>query len=319
MEPVGFGVLGARSLIATRAVIPALRRAAGCRLVAVASSTGPVPDAVADLDAGGYDALLAHPAVEAVYIPLPNAMHREWVERAAAAGKHVLCEKPLAPTAVEAAAMAATCAEAGVLLAEAWMTPFQPRWAEVMNMARTGVIGDVRHVRAEFTFPLERPAVNQLPWRLTDGGGALLDIGIYCLGPAVELWDAEPATVAASIVRHPSGVDLTTSAWCDWPGGRSASAICSFEMPERQWLELTGTAGRLIVDHEAHTGGLSTVHITRQGPDGVELTVRAEPGDSYEGMVAAFARAVRGEAPWPRPVDRSIALARLFDRILSTS
>ena len=106
MEPVRFGVLGARSFIARAAVVPAIEAAAGATLVAVGSRTGAVPDDLAHLDAGSYEAVLAHPDVEAVYLPLPNGMHADWVGQAAAAGKHVLCEKPLARSAAEAKKMA---------------------------------------------------------------------------------------------------------------------------------------------------------------------------------------------------------------------
>ena len=104
-------------------------------LVAVSSLGGPVPEPWTHLGAGTYDDVIDHPDVDVVYVPLPNGIHREWVERAAQAGKHVLCEKPLAPTAADARAMADACDEAGVLLAEAWMTPFDSRWRRAVDVA----------------------------------------------------------------------------------------------------------------------------------------------------------------------------------------
>jgi predicted dehydrogenase len=294
VEPVGIGILGARSFIAQKAVVPAVQAATGARLVAVAARSGPVPDHLAALDAGSYEAVVNHPDVEAVYLPLPNGMHREWAERAAAAGRHVLCEKPLAPTAADAAAMATACEAAGVLLAEAWMTPFNPAWHDALELAGAGGLGELRSVRGEFTFSIPAGREADYRWDPAQGGGALLDVGIYALGPAVTLWGAEPATVAASATRTARGVDLTTEVWLGWDGGRSATAICSFELPDRQRLELAGTGGRLVLEDVPHTGAGIT---------------------AYLGMVEAFAAAVRGVRPWPRPAAWSVALAALLDRI----
>ncbi|MEO1062406.1 MAG: Gfo/Idh/MocA family oxidoreductase [Actinomycetota bacterium] len=313
MQPVRFGVLGARSFIFRAAVQGALAEADAAELTAVAAATGPVPDDLRHLDAGSYDAVIDHPDVEAVYLPLPNGAHRYWTERAAAAGKHVLCEKPLAPTADAAAAMAAACTESGVLLAEAWMTPFQRRWRQSIGLARNGALGDVRHVRTEFTFPL--PAGENYRWDPADGGGALLDVGIYALGPAVTLWGPDPDHVAATVARSERGVDLTTSIEVGWEDGRSASALCSFELPERQLLEVAGTAGRLVLDGDAHTGGMRATEIVLYDDDGEQHTMTTDGGAPYRGMVEAFGRAVRGAEPWPRPVAEALHLARLLDRI----
>jgi predicted dehydrogenase len=309
------GILGGRSWIANQAVIPAIQAAEGCTLVAVAASTGPVPDHLAHLDVGSYDAVLDSPDVEAVYVPLPNGLHGPWVARAAAAGKHVLCEKPLGLDAADAAAMAEACAAAGVLLAEAWMTPFGARWAEVVALAAAGELGEVRHVRSEFTFTVGPEQAANYRWDPAQGGGALLDVGIYALGAAVALWGPDPVAVAASVVPSPSGVDATTSTWCDWGEGRTASALVSFELPDRQHLEIVGTAGRVVVGSPAFTGGAAATHYEHERSDGQVEVVTVEGNDPYRGMVEAFARAVRGVEPWPRPVEESVGLARLIDRI----
>lgn len=315
MGPVGFGVLGARSYVATRAVIPAIRASDQAALVAVASRGGPVPDALGPFDAGSYEAVVAHPAVEAVYLPLPNGLHREWVERAASAGKHVLCEKPLAPCARDAEAMFAAADGAGILLAEAWMTPFQVRWRRALDMAAGGELGEVRQVRAEFTFTIGAERAADYRWDPAQGGGALLDVGIYCLGPAIELWGAEPPELSVSRRRAATGVDVTTSVRAAWDDGRMASSLVSFELPERQLLEIAGTAGRLSIDDRAHSGGPGATATELVRPDGTRETLESPDDDPYERMVSAFARAVRGIAPWPRPAAEVIALLRLLDRI----
>ncbi len=158
--PIGWGVIGATSQVAQKAVLPAIVASPWARLVAVASTHA------ADVGGAGfgavrayraYAALLDDPEVEAVYVPLPNSLHREWVERAAAAGKHVLCEKPLAPTPADAEAMAAACAAAGVTLLEAYMTPFHPRAMAIETLVASGRLGGLRFARAAFTGVLDRP------------------------------------------------------------------------------------------------------------------------------------------------------------------
>jgi D-xylose 1-dehydrogenase (NADP+, D-xylono-1,5-lactone-forming) len=136
-------------------------------------------------------------------------MHVEWVARAAAAGKHVLCEKPLALDADEARAMSEVCAAAGVLVAEAWMTPFDPRWRATFGLVDDGLIGDVTRIEARFTFTIGPEHADNFRWSPSLGGGALLDVGIYCLGGAVRLWGADPETIVSTRVMAPSGVDAT--------------------------------------------------------------------------------------------------------------
>jgi len=313
--PLRLGILGARSWIARQAVIPAIDASARCALVAVAAAGGPVPDRIAHLDVGGYDDVLAHPEVEAVYLPLANGLHRTWVERAAAAGKHVLCEKPLGVDGDDASAMAEACERAGVLLAEAWMTPFGTRWGEVATRVAHGEIGEPRHIRGEFTFRLAPDQATNYRWDPRQGGGALLDVGIYALGLAVHLWGAEPTRLAAAGQLSPTGVDATTSIWCAWGAGRSASALVSFELPERQRLEVAGTAGRFVVDGPAFTGGAGATDYRLIHLDGRTEPRTAPANNPYLAMVEAFSDAVRGARPWPRPAGDVVALARLLDRL----
>jgi len=136
-SPVRFGVIGARSMVATKAVMPAIDASERAQLTSVSSLGGPVPERWEHLGAGLYDDVIDHPDVEVVYIPLPNGLHLEWVERAIAAGKHVMCEKPITPTAADAQRLADSAERAGVLLAEAWMTPFDARWRRAMSSPRS--------------------------------------------------------------------------------------------------------------------------------------------------------------------------------------
>jgi len=277
--------------VATQAVIPAILASPRTTLVAVASRGGPVPDNLRAFDAGTYEAVIDHPAVEVVYVPLPNGLHRAWVERVVEAGKHALCEKPLAPGAPDVEAMLGAAERAGMRLAEAWPTPFQARWRRALDLASSGALGDVRHVRAEFTFPLAPGPVANYRWDRRQGGGALLDVGPYCLG-----------TIAAL-----------------WGDGRTASALVSFELPERQLLELVGTAGRLVIDDRAFTGGAGATSMELARPDGSVETLVSPDVDPYQRMVSAFAGAVRGLEPWPRPAADVLALYRLLDRVAAST
>jgi predicted dehydrogenase len=314
---MGVGVIGARSMVATRAVMPAIDASELTRLVAVSALGGPVPEPWDHLAVGSYDDVLGHPDVEAVYIPLPNGMHREWVERAADAGKHVLCEKPIAPTADDAASMAAACDAAGVLLAEAWMTPFDARWRAALDVARSGELGAVLDLDSSFTFTIGPDAHDNYRWSPEQGGGALLDVGIYCLGPIVELWGAEPEAIDATALWHTTGVDARTEATLSWADGREARIRCSFVDPEEQRIEVVGEAASMVIDGDAHTGGDRATSFLVAGADGRISTTTVEASDPYLGMVEAFARAVRGDEPWPRPMTSTIELLNLIERIAS--
>jgi predicted dehydrogenase len=312
---VGIGVLGARSMVATRAVMPAVDTSELTRLVAVSSLGGPVPEPWDHLAADTYDDVLAHPDVDAVYIPLPNGLHRDWAIRAADAGKHVLCEKPLAPSLADAASMSAACDAAGVLLAEAWMTPFDTRWRTAIDAARDGQLGTVLDIDSSFTFTIGADAHDNYRWSVEQGGGALLDVGIYCLGPIVELWGAEPDAVDATALWHTTGVDARTEATMSWSDGREARLRCSFVDPEEQRIEIVGDAASMIIDGDAHTGGERAGSFVVVAADGRVSTTRVDSCDPYLAMVEAFARAVRGDRPWPRPMTSTLELLSLLERI----
>lgn len=312
---VGFGVIGAGSMVAQRAVLPALDVSDSAHLVAMCSLRGSSAERWADRAVPSYDDVIEHPDVEVVYVPLPNAMHGEWVARAAAAGKHVLCEKPLARDADEARAMSAVCDAAGVMLAEAWMTPFDPRWRATFDLVDDGLIGDVTQIEARFTFTIGSDRADNYRWSSALGGGALLDVGIYCLGGAVRLWGADPEAIVSTRVEAPTGVDATSDARLTWPGGRTALIRCSFVEAEQQLLRVTGERGALQLDGQAHTGGVAATAIRHTAADGVEHVIAVEGGDPYRAMIDAFAASVRGDVLWPRPVEDSARMLALLDRI----
>jgi predicted dehydrogenase len=234
-----------------------------------------------------YDAVLEDPAVEAVYIPLVNSLHREWTLRALRAGKHVLCEKPLALNAAEAEEMAAAAEAAGRLLMEALMYRFHPRMRELAESVTAA-----RHVHAVFGFSLDAPGNYRLDPQL--GGGALLDVGSYTVSAARWLL-GEPREVHAVARRGPSGVDTTVSALLGFAGGAQATLLASFETPEVQ--ELVVVTGDRVVRLEQ------------------PFTAWRDPADPYQLMVEAFAAAALDGGPAPLPAADSIANLRVLDRI----
>jgi len=312
-------VIGATSQVAQKAVLPAIVANPGARLVAVAS------ESAADGGRGRfravrayrtYAALLDDPEVDAVYVPLPNGLHRQWVERAAAAGKHVLCEKPLAPTAADAEAMGAACAKAGVALLEAYMTPFHPRAGAIETLIASGRLGALRFARAAFTGALDRPDDHR--WRPELGGGSLLDVGIYCVAPLLAAAGRLPARVEAAASLAKSGVDASFSGWLDFGDGFTATIECSFDAPERQSLEIVGTEAAVLVDR-AHTPGHEDVAFTLRHRDGRVEAMVAGGGDPYRGMIEHFQAVVRGEVEPRRSCADSVALLTVLERLREAS
>lgn len=317
MTSVGIGVLGGGSFVATKAVLPAIDAADGVHLAAIASRSGPVDPRWASRSVPDYDDVLAHPDVDAVYLPLPNGLHEEWTVKSALAGRHVLCEKPLAPTSRAAARMADACRTHGVLLAEAWMTPFDARWQRVVADLDTGVIGTPNHVTARFTFAIGAEAHANYRWSPDQGGGALLDVGIYVLGLPVTLWGPDVAEVVVSErVVTDDGVDARTHAELTWATGTRAEIRCSFVDPEAQRFAVTGTSGVITVDGDAFTGGDAAIEhrvSAHAGPN--DRPVSGPANDPYRAMVEAFGRAVRGDTVWPRPAEESEHMLALIERI----
>jgi xylose dehydrogenase (NAD/NADP) len=267
-----------------------------------------------------YRDLLHDTEVDAVYIPLPNELHLAWVTAAADAGKHVLCEKPLALDARQAEAMVEHCRNRGVLLMEAFMWRHQPRTLELRKMAREGAIGELRLIRSSFSFPIE-PG----DWRLnpTRGGGALWDVGCYGVSTARLFAGAEPDRCQAAAHFGPTGVDLTLTALLEFPGDVLATIDCSFEQPFRCRYELVGTKGVIDVPDaylppnvkpSAVLGSIGAAPDSGAGPDRVQ-TLEFDATDQYAAMVDTFGRSVaagRLEAPAEDGRNQMIVLDRLL-------
>jgi len=284
-------VLGAAS-IADTDVMPAISASSNGRLVAIASRDPKRAREFASRHAvpvvcPTYEALLREPEVDAVYIPLHHSAHKEWALHAAAAGKHVLCEKPLAMNAADAEEMGAGAERAGVLLMEAFMYRFHPRPRDFVAGLR-----DPMFVNATFGFTLDDPENFRLRREL--GGGALLDVGCYTV--SVARWIlGEPVGMDASahLADGPEGVDMTVSAFLRFGSGATASVWASFEGPEEQELTV----------------------VTKTGRQRLERPFSSMEPNPYQLMVESFAKSALGGYPVELPVADSVANMRVLDRI----
>jgi predicted dehydrogenase len=325
-EPVRWGVLGCAN-IALQKVIPAMQQSSHCSIAAIASRDGGRAAAAAEALGipaayGSYEELLADPAIEAVYLPLPNHLHREWTLRAAAAGKHVLCEKPLAVTASDAAEMVAGCRDAGVLLMEAFMYRLHPLWRRVHALVSEGAIGELLAVQGWFSYHNVDPGNIR---NVADyGGGALLDIGCYPVNVARWLFDSEPTAVSAAVRRDPAfGTDVLTSALLDF-GGRHATFTCSTQLEPDQRVHLLGSAGRLLVEIPFNIPPDRPTRIVRAaGGDppvapGIEV-IEIPAADQYTAQGEAFSAAVREGTPVPTPPEDAVANLQVIEQIFTAA
>lgn len=238
---------------------------------------------------GSYEALLDDPDVDAVYIPLPNALHIEWAERALRAGKHVLCEKPMSRDAAQVAAAFDVADEQDRVLMEAFMFRHHPQIHRLAALVDEGAVGPVRLIRASFGFPLTDPADVRLSAELD--GGALMDVGCYCVS-AARLLAGEPTEVTAQLQPGGGGVDVQLVGTLQFAGGELALFDCSLVSAARDELEVVGEAGSLFLDDPWH--GRRPV-IERRSADGVQEITNPQ-ADAYRLQVENFAAAVRGEA-----------------------
>jgi len=316
MTTLRWGILSTAN-IGTEKVIPGIQGAARCDVVAIGSRDGQVARTVADRLGierahGSYEALLADPDVDAVYIPVPNHLHAEWTIAAARAGKHVLCEKPLAMTAADAERMAEVCAAEGVKLMEAFMYRQHPSWVAVRDLVASGRIGRLVAVQSWFSYYNDDPAnIRNIQ---AVGGGALYDVGCYNVNLSRMLFGAEPTHISATIARDPVlGVDTTTSAILEFDAG-VATFTCSTRAETDQRVHVYGTEGRISIgipfnippDRPTH------VYVTAGGDPPVAPateTLTFDTADPYTVQAERFAAAILDGTPVP--VDPSDAVANL--------
>jgi predicted dehydrogenase len=326
MTTLRWGILSTAGIAAEK-TIPGIRRAARCEGVAIGSRDVVRAQAVADRHGiprvhGSYEALLADPDVDAVYVPLPNHLHAEWTIAAARAGKHVLCEKPLAMTAADAERMIEACRAEGVTLMEAFMYRLHPSWVAVRELVAAGRIGRLTAVTSWFSYYNDDPA--NIRNIREFGGGALFDIGCYSVNLSRMLFGCEPGRIEASIVRDPaSGVDVLTSGLLEFPGG-VATFTCSTRAEPDQQVHVYGTAGRISVgipfnippDRPTH------VFVTAGGDSPVAPateTLTFDPADPYTVEAEAFAATILDGEPLPTPPGDAVANLRVIERLFAAA
>ena len=324
MTDLRWGILSTAD-IARRKVIPGIQKAARCDVVAIASRDGlHAREVAAELGIltahGSYEALLADPNVDAVYIPLPNHLHAEWTIAAARAGKHVLCEKPLALTAAEAERMVNVCANEGVHLMEAFMYRHHPSWLEAKRIVDSGRIGPLRSVQSWFSYYNDDP--RNIRNQAEAGGGALYDIGCYSINLSRMLFDAEPIRVSAAIQRDPAtGVDVLASALLEFPTG-TATFTCATRVEPDQRVHVYGTKGRISIEipFNIPPDRPTRVFVTAGGDPPVAPateTLTFDTADPYTVEGERFASAILDGLPTPTPPEDAVANLRVIEAIFA--
>jgi len=325
IEPVRWGILGAANIAINR-VIPGMR---GSRLaIPVAIASRELGKAQSAADAlgiprayGSYEQLIDDPDVEAIYNPLPNHLHVPWSIRAAQAGKHVLCEKPIALSADEARTLLAARDANGVQIAEAFMVRTHPQWHEVERLITSGRIGTMRLITGHFSYYRRDPA--DIRSKRTWGGGALMDIGCYPIFIARWMFGAEPDAVVAMIDRDPElNVDRLTSAMMRFPTGQ-ATFTCAGQLGAYQRVQIFGERGRIEVEipFNAHPDRPSRIFVDDGSQLGGASAVAIETPavDQYTLQTDRFSEAVRGVGSVPVSLETAIGNMEVIDALFRSA
>lgn len=294
MEKIRWGVLSTANIGRTQ-VIPAIFRAENAEMSAISSRGDRVYAAARELGIPkayeSYEALLDDPEIDAVYIPLPNNLHKEWVIKAAEKGKHVLCEKPAALSAQEAKEMIEACEANGVKFMEAFMYQLHPQHARVKEIISSGEIGEVKLIKSSHSFYLNNRE-GDIRMDKTMGGGSIYDVGSYCVQVIRHLTDSEPVKVQAiAELDEATGIDLTSTVYMKMDNGVKAMFDCSFDMINRNEYEVIGTEGKIKVPFAFRpdiNGGIGKVIIQNNGMTREEKIY----GDIYRMEIEQFSRAI---------------------------
>ena len=320
MKPVVWGVLSTAK-IGTEKVIPEMLASPLVELRAIASRSLPSAQAAASRLGipqayGSYEDLLADPAIEAIYNPLPNHLHVPLTLQAAAAGKHVLCEKPFALSADEALTVQAAATR--VHIEEAFMVRHHPQWQRARELVLGGRIGEPRAVQVFFSYFNDDGA--NIRNQAAIGGGALYDIGCYAVLAGRYLFGSEPLRAVSLVDRDPVlRTDRLTSAMLDFGAGRQLGFTVSTQSVPFQRVQVVGTRGRieLFIPFNASRGGQMRLALDEGGAlDGSGVTVETLPAaEQYRLKVEAFSRRVRNEAPGAKALGDAVAQARVLDAL----
>ncbi len=325
MRKIRWGVLGAARIALTK-VVPAMQKSQECEVTALASRSleraqaAALPLGIAKAY-GSYEELLADPEVDAVYIPLPNHLHVPWTIKAAEAGKHVLCEKPIGLSAEDARRLLPVRDRTHVLIQEAFMVRTHPQWRAVREAVRGGRIGELRAIQMVFSYFNRDPA--NVRNQRDIGGGALMDIGCYPIVLSRFLFGEEPTRVIASVDRDPDfGTDRLTSALLEFRGGQSV-LTCSTQLVPYQRMQVLGTRARIDVEIPVNAPPDRPCRIffddgrDAQG-SGIE-THAFEVCDQYTLQADELSRAIREGGPAPEPLEDAVANMEVIDALFRSA
>ncbi len=320
MVPLRWGILGAANF-AKAHMAPAIHAARGGELYALATSS---PEKAKGFNAfcpdlkvhSTYEALLADPAIEAVYIPLPNHLHVEWTLKALAAGKHVLTEKPIALKTAEVDQIIAARDASGLLAAEAYMIVHHPQWQRAKEWLEAGEIGKLRHVDAAFSFHLTD--LDNIRNRPESGGGSLRDIGVYTFGSARFVTASEPVDISARLILD-NGIDsfAQVAGIMDGPHGRfSYGSMTSMRLYNRQTVVFQGDKGMIRLDggpFNANVNDIAEIELHQNGNR--VITERFPTANQYILQVEAFGRSVRDGVAYPCPLEFVRGTQAMMDEV----
>jgi predicted dehydrogenase len=311
-KKVRWGVFGAAA-IAVKKVIPGMQKGEWCEIAGIASrDRGKAEEAARSLGIakayGSYEEMLADPSIDAVYNPLPNNLHVPWTVRAAEAGKHVLCEKPLSMTVEEARPLLAVRDRTGVKMGEAFMVRCHPQWLRTRELIAAGRIGSLRSIAGFFSYFNTKP--ENIRNRPETGGGGLMDIGCYMIQASRFMFGEEPSRVMGLIENDPEmGIDRLTSSILDFPSGQSIYT-CSTQLVPYQRLQFLGTKGRIEIEVPVNAPNDRPTRIfIDDGRDllGGGISIETFPVcDQYTLQGDAFSRAIRENTEVPVSIEDGI-------------
>lgn len=330
---LNLGVLGAAKIARTH-IIPALNAVQGVKLWGVASRTQAKAHAyVSDLashnikannvDAGtvkaieGYESLINHPEVDVIYNPLPNDLHVPLTLKALAAGKHVICEKPIALDAKEAAVLSKASANSPECkVMEAFMYRFHPQWQQVLEWVNTGKIGQLRSVASQFSYSNNDP--DNIRNQLAAGGGAMMDVGCYGVSVARMIFNAEPTRVVASAMINPTfGVDDMTHCLMDFNGAH-ATVLVGTKMQRSQQVLIEGSAGRIVMTHPFYCDPGDERVVSLITDNNEQAVTFGSNIDHYQLMLQAFVDAIHNDTCVPLSLEDSVANMAVIDAVFAS-
>lgn len=318
-KPLRWGVLGCAG-IAIRSVIPGIQQSKTGKVVAIASRNKQKAEQTAlelsiEKAYDSYEALLSDQDIDAVYIPLPNHLHMEWTIKAAEAGKHVLCEKPIALNAAQAQKMVDACEKAGVFLAEAFMYRHHPRYRKILDIIKSGEIGDVRSIHANFTFNNAKDYDN-IRFKKEWGGGSIYDVGAYPISVGRLLLGSEPHAVTVHALFSPEhdDVDMMASGLIEYANGVGLTFDCGMWGAFRNSLEILGSDGRIEVPSAfvGHADFTVYSHDSSRSETFPEL-------DAFSLQVDQFAHAINGKEDLLFPASDAVLNMKVIDACLRSA